>query len=44
MFFSFLFTFLLYRVMNRESYKVDAYIVSPTSLNFGEYFSLQSLF
>lgn len=38
MFFSFIFTFLLYRVMNRKNDKTDSYIVKLTRRNYGEYF------
>jgi oligosaccharide repeat unit polymerase len=38
MFFSFVFTFLLYRVMNPKNDKKDVYIVKATSRNYGEYF------
>lgn len=37
MFFSFIFTFLLYRVMNRKGERTDIYIVKSTSQNYGEY-------
>jgi len=38
MFFSFVFAFLLYRLMNPKNDKKDAYIVKATSRNYGEYF------
>lgn len=38
MFFSFVFTFLLYRAINPGNYKKNSYIVKSTSLNYGEYF------
>ena len=38
MFFSFVFTFLLYRAINRRNYKKYSYIVKSTNLNYGEYF------
>ena len=38
MFFSFFFTFLLYKKMNPANDKKDIYIVKSTSLNYGEYF------
>lgn len=38
MFFSFVFTFLLYRALNPRNYKKNSYIVKSTSLNYGEYF------
>ena len=38
MFFSFVFTFLLYRKMTTKNEKKDAYIVKSTSKNYGEYF------
>ena len=37
MFFSFVFTFLLYRKMNPKNEKKDAYIVKSTKFNFGEF-------
>ena len=37
MFFSFVFTFLLYRIMNPKNDKTDSYIVRKTRRNFGEY-------
>lgn len=38
MFFSFVFTFLLYRIVNRNNSRKVFYIVRSTSLNYGEYF------
>lgn len=37
MFFSFVFTFLLYRFMNPKNEKKNAYIVKSANLNYGEY-------
>ena len=37
MFFSFLFSFLLYRVINPKNYKKDIYSVRSSRLNYGEY-------
>lgn len=38
MFFSFVFTFLLYRIMNTKNDKTDVYVVKSTRRNYGEYF------
>lgn len=38
MFFSFVFTFLVYVKMNPANYVKNSYIVRPTSRNYGEYF------
>jgi len=38
MFFSFVFTYLLYRKWNPKNEKIDVYSVKSTRLNFGEYF------
>lgn len=38
MFFSFVFTFLLYRIMNTKNDKTDVYVVKATRRNYGEYF------
>ena len=37
MFFSFVFTFLLYRFLNPAETKTISYMIKPTSLNYGEY-------
>lgn len=38
MFFSFVFTFLLYRLINRSNSMIDSYIVKKSNRNYGEYF------